>query len=747
LYFFLLIYLYFDTMRLISIVHISRELMKKTVLLAALLSIAGCASNIDRQKEDAQKTMDEFIERAEKFNQEFETEKKPLKQRRELMQFSYGSNSFENNNFLEYLVQSNANLPNDLIGKLRESENQYQNTDFNEDTNDLIGEIQNFKKITQVYKKLAKQKTVNVTETQLSSIVTQLLKNTGLKLKVDEIDIEGRYKGTSFEIIRNIAEDNNLVMYFSTDYKTLHLKTAFPDTKKFNPVINSIALNPFEVEKDLDLIEEVAQQLEGSDATIEEVLKVDQFVKTNYGRKIVNRLILVEKTRENVVKQRELASYYRTTLIQRAEEAEYVKTPTVTIFEDDINNGNERVIEKFSVYNDTPDAMFTKLQAFSVFNDCTVTETSTNDDGELETETIIEGGGGAAAMNDNVPNTVTGESVVIDDLVAGNANNDFAAIDQSAAELIEEANDLQADSALGCVDFIADDFGIVASGSILDIQLVEKFLVDQDQPVKQAMIETFILEVNSDWKNELESRFTSNTMSTNATPAGDGGSGLYSFTAGLLDFASATAEGGITASTRLGSRNQITALVNMIETNSLGKKISNPVILVRDGEEGVVDKTRTFRAQRSTTTTNSATTNTSNNQIDEYDAPLKLTVTPNINKHNDVIDLDFNFVEETYDSASPTAASTSNNITTKLKIEPGEVVMMAGLFQQTQSSITQGLPFVSKFGFSKLLSPLVALLGGGEVRRADTGTELLVFINPTVITKENINRTVTRTRY
>lgn len=721
-------------------VHNSRELMKKTVLLAALLSIAGCASNIDRQKEEAQKSMDQFIERAEKFNQEFETEKKPLKQRRELMQFSYGPNSFENNNFLEYLVQSNASLPNDLIGKLRESENQYQNTDFNEDTNDLIGEIQSFKKITQVYKKLAKQKTVNVTETQLSTIVKQLLKNTGLKLKVDEIDIEGRYKGTSFEIIRNIAEDNNLVMYFSMDYKTLHLKTVFP-LNKFNPVINAIALNPIEVEKDLDLIEEVAQQLEGSNATIEEVLKVDQFVKTNYGRKIVNRLILVEKTRENVVKQRELGSYYRTTLIKRAEESDFVKTPTVTIFEEDIKNGNERVIEKFSVYNDTPDAMFTKLQAFSVFNDCTVTETTTNDDGELQTETIIEGD---AAMNDNVPNTVTGDSVVIDDLLEGNANNDFAAIDQSAAELIEEANDLQADSALGCVDFIADDFGIVASGSILDIQLVEKFLVDQDQPVKQAMIETFILEVNSDWKNEIESRFRTNSQDLGES---GGGKGLYTFTSGLLNFAAATTEGGVTAATQLGTRNQITALVNMIETNSLGKKISNPVILVRDGEEGVVDKTRTFRAQRSTTTTNSATTNTSNNQIDEYEAPLKLTVTPAINKHNDVIDLDFSFVEETYDDPSPTAASTSNNITTKLKIEPGEVVMMAGLFQQTQNKTIQGLPGISKLGFTSWLAPLVHILGGGETRNTDTGTELLVFINPTVITKENINRTVTRTRY
>lgn len=718
--------------------------MKKIVSILVFSITAGCSSNIDRQKEVAQESMNEFIDRAEKFNQEFITEKKPTKQRRELMQFSYGSNSFENNNFLQYLVESNANLPNDLIGKLRESENEYQNSINEEDTNDLIGEIQNFKKITQVYKKLAKQKTINVSETSLNIIVKQLLKNTGLKLKADEVEIQGRYKGSSFEIIRELAANNSLVMYFSSDYKTLFLKTEFPMNGKFNRISNAIALNPFKVEKDLEIIEQVAQQMVGSEESIENVLNVDDVVKTSYGRRIVNRLIFVEKTRLNVVEQRELGSLYRKTLIERAEEAAYEKTPTVTIFEENIKNGHERVIEKFSVYNDTPDAMFTKLQAFSIFNECEVTESSANEDGELVTETILGSGSeDETDMDTNVPTTITGDDVAIgSNVIAG--GNDFASLDESAAALISEANELQADAALGCVDFIADDFGIVAAGSILDIQLVEKHLVDQDQPVKQAMIETFILEVNSNWKNELESQFETNSQQLGES---GGGKGLYTFTSGLLNFAAAATEGGVTASTQFGSRNQITALVNMIETNSLGKKISNPVILVRDGEEGIVDKTRTFRAQRSTTTTNSATTNTSNNQIDEYDAPLKLTVTPNINKHNDVIDLDFDFVEETYDSASPTAASTANNITTKLKIEPGEVVMMAGLFQQTQSNTIQGLPFVSKLGFSRILSPLVALLGGGELSRSDQGTELLVFINPTVITKENINRTITRTRY
>ena len=73
--------------------------------------------------------------------------------------------------------------------------------------------------------------------------------------------------------------------------------------------------------------------------------------------------------------------------------------------------------------------------------------------------------------------------------------------------------------------------------------------------------------------------------------------------------------------------------------------------------------------------------------------------------------------------------------------------MMAGLFQQTQNRTIQGLPGISKLGFTSWLAPLVHILGGGETRNTDTGTELLVFINPTVITKENINRTVTRTRY
>ena len=71
--------------------------------------------------------------------------------------------------------------------------------------------------------------------------------------------------------------------------------------------------------------------------------------------------------------------------------------------------------------------------------------------------------------------------------------------------------------------------------------------------------------------------------------------------------------------------------------------------------------------------------------------------------------------------------------------------MMAGLFQQTKSKTTEGIPGL--MGLDDAFSPFAALFGGGSVRDADEGSELLVFINPTVITKENIGKTITRARY
>lgn len=712
---------------------IKKYLLLSIILSSFLLSVS-CAGNIELQKDEAQKVMDQYIDRADSFNKEFESDKKPLRPRRELLQFTYGPKSLDNNAFLEYLVLSNAKLPNNLISDLLERESKYENEDLSNDLGLIGEEIENNKAITKIYKTFTQKKIINLYNSNLQSTLRSLINFPGLQIRSDEVYISGKYKDSLYEIIRSIAQTNNLHVYFSSDYKILYMTSNFPVGGGMHLLDWNFAKNPDAVQRDLQVISDLIDQVDKTLVSIGGVINNENLASTDYGKNIIRRLMIMGENIRNLRQLKQVASNHRKELIYRANrQIENSTTSTIPIFEDNLINGSEKVIEKFAIYNDNPGAMFKKLKAFTIFNKCGVSDLSKDKEGNLISENLASENVESVEDN-NQTNTAVSANLE-------NVGKENLTSQKSSQDLLKESDSLEARSVLGCVDFIAEDYGIIASGSILDVMLVEKFLVDQDQPVKQVMIETFILEVNSDWKNELESKISGSRAADSSS------NGLYSFASGLLNLASASTGGGFTTDIRLGGRRNISWLVNLIESNELGRKISNPVILVKDGEEGIVDKTRTFRTQRSTTVANASTSTTENNQIDEYEAPLKLTITPTINKHNDVIDLDFNFIEENYDSSSPTSASTSNRISTKLKIEPGEVVMMAGLFQQTQSVTSKGLPFIAKLGFSKILSPLIAIFGGGEVANADKGSELLVFINPTVITKENIGKTITRTRY
>ena len=732
--------------------------MKKCLLLSIILSFSllsiSCKSNIDLQKDEAQEVMDDYVERANTFNEQFEYDEKPIRPRRELLQFTYGPESLDNNAFLEYLVLSNAQLPNNVISDLLEKESEYENEDLSNNLGLIREEIENYKDVIKVYKTFTQQKTIiNLYNSNLQSTLRSIIKSPGLQVISDELYVSGQYNDSLYAIIKSISQTNNLYVYFSSDYKTLYLTRNFPVNEGMHIVDWSFAENPEAVQIDLNVISDLIDQIGNNSESIASYINNENLASTVFGKNIIRRLMIRGENINNLRQLKLVASNHRNELIDRADrQIEDSSTTTISIFEDNLINGNEKVIEKFAVYHDSPNAMFKKLKAFTVFNKCDVADLSKDEDGNPTSESLANENDKSTQNKKQTDPATIGNLKIIDDSVQGNmqpntaVNGNRKIVDKekltsqnSSQDLLEESDSLEAKSVLGCVDFIAEDYGIIASGSILDVMLVEKFLVDQDHPVKQVMIETFILEVNSNWKNEVESQISG------AKDEGDDSDGLYSFASGLLNFATATSGGGITTNVKLGGSNNISWLVNLIETNAIGRKISNPVILVKDGETGIVDKTRTLRSRSSTSVTNASTTTTEEGTIDSYEAPLKLTITPQINQHNDVIDLDFNFIEEKYDTTEPTSASTSNIITTKLKIEPGEVVMMAGLFQQTKSKTTEGIPGL--MGLDGTFSPFAALFGGGSVRDADEGSELLVFINPTVITKENIGKTITRARY
>jgi type II secretory pathway component GspD/PulD (secretin) len=280
-----------------------------------------------------------------------------------------------------------------------------------------------------------------------------------------------------------------------------------------------------------------------------------------------------------------------------------------------------------------------------------------------------------------------------------------------------------------------DATGIIASGSINDIKLVEKLINDQDNPVKQVLLEVYILEVNSGWASSLESTISRTTQTPNtaaATTIVRGG-----------QLGAAALSGGINVSTAFGAKNDITALINLLETNSLGKTISKPSIIVKDTATGTVKKDRTFRQAITSIIQNVAPTppTIATSYIDII-SPLTLTVTPKINKHNDNIDLAFSFTQTKRDNdVSPTSPTSTNNITTNLLIEPGKVIVLAGLKVESEATSSEGMPFLAKLGLEPIFGPLVGLLGGTQAL-SKSSTELLVIINPTVITSKNIAKTM-----
>ena len=96
---------------------------KNLTILFCTLFLVGCADNIKVSKKEA---VDAFVDRSEKLAQDFKDPIETKAYPKTLIQFTYGPDSLKNNNFLEYLVLSKANLSTDVLKQIEEEENEYQ---------------------------------------------------------------------------------------------------------------------------------------------------------------------------------------------------------------------------------------------------------------------------------------------------------------------------------------------------------------------------------------------------------------------------------------------------------------------------------------------------------------------------------------------------------------------------------------------------------------------------------------------
>ena len=684
--------------------------------------MVACTPIMTSKKDALEKIQADSKDSTEIFNSNLA----PTAPKVDIIQINYGADSLKNIDFLSFLAGAKVKLSSVIIENLKTQENQYLNALKKEKSPQVfLTEAIAAAKITadkdiQLAKKLNTTMTLNLSGINLSQVLEQIAKRGKIEIKSNfngpSPQLQGVYKGTVGSVLKTIAEENKLLVYKSANLEdTLEIYSIANNTLM---LMNFDSVNSaLDVKKDLIILNQKYLEIfpnDGAQSNIsDQQLDVSAELKTQSVTLFLEGLInqiqisMIEKERNKAL------SDVRKVLIQESttskDDTENFKIANA-VYKPTIKEGEELIIEKFSVYNQSPEDLKKIITGYSIFSkgNCAVIEAKPAV--TLTTLATAPATPTAATPTPATPAPATPAPAT------------------PAPAVTESAT---------CVKLTLDTdaTGIIASGSINDIKLVEKLIDEQDSAVKQALLEVYILEVNSGWASSLEGigRRTTNGA------AGTGGTAGSPATTILRGVQSASITGGLSIATALGAKNDIVALINMLETNSLGKTISKPSIIVKDGGTGVVNKQRTVQTTDSTTTVSNGIS-TIATTIRPISSPLVVNLTPKINKHNDNIDLAFDFNQTTRDSDLATAPTSTNSIKTSLLIEPGKVVVLAGLKIETESASSDALPFLAKAGLQPIFGPLIALLGGKQAF-TKTSTELLVIINPTVITTRNIART------
>jgi hypothetical protein len=281
---------------------------------------------------------------------------------------------------------------------------------------------------------------------------------------------------------------------------------------------------------------------------------------------------------------------------------------------------------------------------------------------------------------------------------------------------------------------VEDPTGVIVTGTVSQIELAVRLTDDVDVQTKQVLAEVFLVEVQKNWARTIE---------TKITRSGSGGSISVGSVSNVVDatkFATASGYAGMQGRF-IANGGDVNAFINLLETNSVGRNISSPTLIAKNGEEAAIEKVVTLRKTIANPQIvgaspaaggGNAPVTVPNNQVQKLDVPLKLKIKPTINQHNKHVTLKFDYEEtilnpnQEADSSPIEKGTTKNSITTTLETAPGEVVVLAGLFKEANSKNASSVPGLSGAG-------LLRSLFGASDGLSTSSTELLVFIKPTVL--------------
>ena len=286
-------------------------------------------------------------------------------------------------------------------------------------------------------------------------------------------------------------------------------------------------------------------------------------------------------------------------------------------------------------------------------------------------------------------------------------------------------------------DIAFDDQGLIVTAPQEKIDLILNLLDGIDTAQKQVLVEVYLVQVNADWRRQIELSLATLTSNTElATAFGGAGATLLNLTRGSTNASAAS-----TAAFKLqGNSSDITNLLTFLEQNDIGQTISSPSILALPGEEDQkfsVKRTRTLKFERTIPAETSfdsdgnlVQTRAASTEWVPKDLELIFEVSDvKVTPANNNVEMLFSFKEDTIDSETTSpdqTAETRNEINTRILAAPGDVAVLAGLYRQTTSDQVDGIPGLTG-------NSVAAGLLGGASSTSKVRSELLVFIAPTVL--------------
>jgi type IV pilus assembly protein PilQ len=271
---------------------------------------------------------------------------------------------------------------------------------------------------------------------------------------------------------------------------------------------------------------------------------------------------------------------------------------------------------------------------------------------------------------------------------------------------------------------------IIVRGHEPDLDTIDAVIREIDIKTKQVLIEAFIVEADSTFQKALGTRIGAMTGGEAAA------TGEQSIISGSIGGA-ATTPGGITLGAAAGTvtNNSITGgtsgigilktfgtmalKVELEALESLGKNkiVSSPSVFTLNNQEATITQGTQIAYQ---TSSEGVTT------TEFKEAALALTVTPSIiGDGNVLLDIKVNNDSPIEVAGSDEPGIKTNEITTKLLVSDGDIVVIGGIKINTQTKTNTNTPGLSKV-------PVVGNLFKGK-NESDALSEMLIFLAPRVI--------------